>query len=287
MDEINEVAVIGAGTMGVDTTIDLLLHGVKVVLTDISDSALQKARDKIVRDIRFVPLQRKELPYLEEAQVLQSVVFSRTLGDIAGCDFVIENTTENWENKAALYRELDEVCPGDICFGVNTSCISITKIASLTRRPEQVIGIHLMNPVFLKDTVEAIKGYHTSEKTVEKTTQLLEKLGKKAIFVKDYPGFVTNKISHLFMNEAAFAVQDEMASAENIDQIFKGCYGHPMGPLETADLIGLDTVVNSLDVLYQNYQDSKYRCCPLLKKMVDAGLLGKKSGQGFYTYHTV
>ena len=157
-------------------------------------------------------------------------------------------------------------------------------IASLTKRPTKVIGTHYMNPVPMKTTVETIRGFHTSDATIETTKQLLATMGKECILVNDYPGFVSNRISHLFMNEAAFVVQDQVASAQEVDDIFKQCYGHKMGPLETADLIGLDTVVNSLEVLYESYQDPKFRCCPLLRKMVDAGLLGVKSGEGFYTY---
>jgi 3-hydroxybutyryl-CoA dehydrogenase len=141
-----------------------------------------------------------------------------------------------------------------------------------------------MNPVPLKTTIEAIKGYYTSEETISAVGELLKSAGKEMVVVNDYPGFVSNRISHLFMNEAAFVVQDQVASPEEVDYIFKKCFGHAMGPLETADLIGLDTVVSSLNILYESYQDPKFRCCPLLKKMVEAGLYGKKSGRGFYTY---
>ncbi|WP_242655185.1 3-hydroxyacyl-CoA dehydrogenase family protein [Clostridium cellulovorans] len=176
-------------------------------------------------------------------------------------------------------------CPNESClFLVNTSCISITKIASLTKRPDKVIGTHFMNPVHIKTAVEAIKGFYTSEETIEKTKELLSKMGKEMIIVNDLPGFVSNRISHLFMNEAAFVVQDQVAAPAEVDAIFKKCYGHVMGPLETADLIGLDTVVDSLEVLYESYQDPKFKCCPLLKKMVDANLKGRKTGKGFYDY---
>ena len=172
---------------------------------------------------------------------------------------------------------------GDVA-AAQRSCISITQIASATKRPANVVGIHLMNPVHLKPTVEVIRGFHTSDQTIETLLQLFSRLGKEAIIVEDLPGFVSNRISHLFMNEAAFVLQDQVATAANIDAIFKRCFGHKMGPLETADLIGLDTVVRSLDVLYESFQDSKYRCCPLLRKLVHAGHLGRKSGRGFYVY---
>jgi 3-hydroxybutyryl-CoA dehydrogenase len=144
--------------------------------------------------------------------------------------------------------------------------------------------MHFMNPVYLKELVELVRGFHTSEATIEAAKAMLSGVGKTAVLVNDFPGFVANRLSHLFMNEAAFIIQDRVAAAREVDAIFKRGYGHSMGPLETADLIGLDTVVNSLDILYDSYQDPKFRCCPLLRKMVDAGLLGKKSGEGFYKY---
>lgn len=157
-------------------------------------------------------------------------------------------------------------------------------LASYTQRPEKVIGTHFMNPVNQIHSVEVIKGIHTSAETIERTQHLLEVMGKQAIIINDMAGFVSNRISHLMMNEAAFILQDRIADAATIDEIFKKCYGHKMGPLETADLIGIDTVVDSLNVLYEFYQDFKYRCCPLLKQMVASGYCGKKTGKGFYIY---
>ena len=199
-------------------------------------------------------------------------------------DLVIENIIEDQKVKIELYKELDKICGTNTIYFVNTSCIPITKIASCVSKPENVIGVHFMNPVPLKEMVEVIKGYYTSETIIEKTKEFLKSIGKISVVVNDYPGFVANRLSHLFMNEAAFLVQDQVATPAEIDMIFKKGYGHKSGPLETADLIGLDTVVNSLAILYESYQDSKFRCCPLLKKMVDAGLLGRKSGKGFYNY---
>jgi 3-hydroxybutyryl-CoA dehydrogenase len=212
------------------------------------------------------------------------MVLTTDLEDVASCDFIIENVTEDWDVKKPLYEKLDRVVPPEICFGANTSCLSITQIAGATRRPANVVGIHLMNPVHLKPTVEVIRGFHTSDRTIDVLLRLFSRLNKEAIIVQDLPGFVSNRISHLFMNEAAYVLQDAVASADQIDLIFKKCFGHKMGPLETADLIGLDTVVRSLDVLYESYHDPKFRCCPLLRKLVHAGRLGRKTGQGFHRY---
>jgi 3-hydroxybutyryl-CoA dehydrogenase len=196
----------------------------------------------------------------------------------------VENVTEDWNVKRALYAALEPVLPGDVCIGVNTSCISITRIAGATARAASVVGVHFMNPVHLKPTVEVIRGLHTSQRAFDTLRALLAQLKKDAIVVDDLPGFVSNRISHLFMNEAAFVLQDGIAAAADIDQIFKKCFGHKMGPLETADLIGLDTVMRSLDVLYESYRDPKFRCCPLLRKLVHAGHLGRKTGKGFHDY---
>lgn len=278
------IGVIGAGTMGVGLCIDLIYHGRNVVLVDLTKEILEKAKAEVEKMVRFAPLLDKSLPRLDPAVVDEKVIFTTDIADVSNCDFIIENVNENWQAKESVYLQLSLICREDICFAANTSCISITKIGSITNRPGRVIGIHFMNPVYLKKTVEVIKGYHTTEECIESTLSFLKLLQKEAIIVNDFPGFVTNRISHLFMNEAAYVVQDGVATPAQVDEIFKKCYGHQMGPLETADLIGLDTVVNSLDILYQSYQDSKFRCCPLLRKMVDAKLLGKKTGKGFFQY---
>ena len=278
------IGIIGAGTMGIGITADLILRGLKVVLVDISEQALKDASNEIVKVVRFAPLVKKMDKVLPVEEAIKNVTFTTKLGDVNQCEFIIENVTENKKIKEKVYRELDKICAKNVLFAVNTSCISITEIGSITNRSDKVIGMHFMNPVILKSAIEVIKGFNTSEETVEIGTEFLKEIGKEPIVINDFPGFVSNRISHLFMNEAAFTVQDQVASPKQVDEIFKKCYGHTMGPLETADLIGLDTVVNSLDVLYESYQDPKYRCCPLLRKMVQAGLLGRKSGQGFYKY---
>ncbi len=277
------IGVIGAGVMGAGVAQSLAQSKMEVILLDVIDEKLETAKQTIKDNLRFQALFNKGV--IEDSdKVLSRIRFTTEYEMLKEADVVIENVTEKWQIKKEVYEKINDICKENCIFLVNTSCISITKIASLLKNTEKVIGVHFMNPVPMKMTVEVIKGYYTSEKTIEETMALLNKMGKEGIIVNDFPGFVSNRISHLFMNEAAFVVQDQVASPEDVDDIFKKCYGHKMGPLETADLIGLDTVVNSLEVLYEAFQDSKFRCCPLLRKMVDAGLLGCKSGKGFYTY---
>ncbi len=282
--EFRQVGVLGAGNIGIGVVTDLVLHGISAVVVDISEEILERAQADILKNIRFAPLLLKTLPRITKEEAATRMTLTTNLMRVASCDFVIENVTENWEIKKQVYENLERLMPPEICFGANTSCISITQIATATKRPSNVVGIHLMNPVYLKPTVEVIRGFHTSDRTVDLLLQLFSRLNKEAILVEDLPGFVSNRISHLFMNEAAFALQDGVATAEKIDAIFRQCFGHKMGPLETADLIGLDTVVRSLDVLYESFQDPKYRCCPLLRKLVHAGQLGRKTGKGFHAY---
>jgi len=281
--DIKNVAVIGAGVMGCDIALDLSCYGYRVILKDLEEETLKKAEKKIGRDFKMVKMMKKGITATPE-EILERITFATGYENFDTVDFVIENIIEDWQAKKNLYKELRDVCKDHIIYGVNTSCISITKVGALMPEPSRVIGMHFMNPVPLKKIVEVIRGFHTSEETVEDVKEFLKTLGKKGIIVNDFPGFVTNRVSHLYMNEAAYLVQDGVAGPKEIDMIFTQGFGHKMGPLATADLIGLDTVVQSLEVLYESYQDSKFRCCPLLKKMVDAGLTGKKSGKGFFEY---
>ncbi len=278
------VGVIGIGNIGSGLVVDLVLHGINVIAVDVSEKSLETARNNILQTARLAPTFTKNVPKLTRDQILSRITFTTNLDEVSACEFIVENVTEDWNIKKPIYERLDRIAPAGVCFGANTSCISITRISSATNRPDKVVGMHFMNPVHMMSTAEVIRSDRTSAETLVAVNHLLAQLKKEAIVVGDLPGFVSNRISHLFMNEAAFVFQDGIATADQIDLIFKKCFGHKMGPLETADLIGLDTVVRSLDVLYDSFQDLKFRCCPLLRKMVDAGHYGRKSGRGFHVY---
>ncbi|ABX06600.1 3-hydroxybutyryl-CoA dehydrogenase [Herpetosiphon aurantiacus DSM 785] len=280
---IKKVGVIGAGVMGIGVGQSLAQGGYEVVLIDINDQILEHAEREIRSNLRLFKMLNKGVE-LDIAATLGRITFATDYEHLSDADFVVENVVENWEIKKAVHLKLDAICPAHTVVAVNTSAISITRVGSLTKRPSQIVGMHFMNPVPMKPTVEVIRGYHTSDATIATAKELLAGMGKKGVVVQDMPGFVSNRVLMLTVNEAVFLVQDQVASAEEVDTIFKECFGHKMGPLETADLIGLDTILYSIEVLYESYNDSKYRPCPLLKKMVDAGLHGRKNGKGFYTY---
>lgn len=279
------VGVVGAGVMGCGVAQNLSQAGLKAVVIDHDPNALESASEAIRNALRFQAFTAEDKSILEPHEsVLSRIEFTTDFAKLSNTFFVIENVAEKWDAKQEVYAELERTCSPQTIYAVNTSCFSITRVGGLTQRPEQIIGIHFMNPVPMKPTVEVIKGYRTSEETITTTEILLGRMGKEGIIVNDFPGFVSNRILMVTINEAIFVLMDQVATAKQVDDISKKCFNHKMGPLETADLIGLDTILYSIEVLHESYGDSKYRPCPLLKKMVDAGLLGRKSGQGFYKY---
>lgn len=283
LPRLETIGVIGAGVMGVGLAHALAQSGLRTLLIDVSDSILESALGQIRNNVRFQRLFHKDQGAAPE-EILGRIKASSNYDILRDADFVIENVTEKLAIKAEVYSRLDETCSSQCIFAANTSAIPITRIGAMTRRSEQVLGMHFMNPVPLKTSVEVIRGYHTSDDTIATATRLLSLMGKKAIVVNDSPGFVSNRVLMLTINEAIFLVQERVAEPQAVDEIFKSCFEHKMGPLETADLIGLDTILLSIEVLYDEFKDSKFRPCPLLRQMVDAGLYGRKSGRGFYSY---
>jgi 3-hydroxybutyryl-CoA dehydrogenase len=284
MSELKTIGVVGAGVMGRGLAQDLAQHGYRVLLIDVDDKTLLDAKKSVRQSLRAQLMLERKPGAPDTDAILQRITTSTDLGALSAADFVIENVTEKWDIKKDVWRTLDRVGAEHAVFAANTSAISITKFGSLMRRPHAVLGMHFMNPVPMKRMVEVIRGFHTSEQTLDTARRLLAGFGKDCVIVNDSPGFVSNRVLMLTVNEAAFLVHERVAPAEDVDRIFMECFGHKMGPLATADLIGLDTILYSIEVLYESFNDDKYRPCPLLKKMVDAGLHGRKNGKGFYAY---
>jgi 3-hydroxybutyryl-CoA dehydrogenase len=280
------VGVVGAGVMGAGVAQVLASTGHDVVLVDLTGQILESARRRIAHSLRFGKLFVPADAAIPAGDVLSRISLTTEYGLLRDAHFIIENATEDWNIKKEIYRTLDTTCSADCVFAANTSAISITQIGSATARPDRVLGIHFMNPVPLKPMVELIRGFHTSEHSLQTAMSVLKDMKKEWVLVNDSPGFVSNRVLMVTINEAIYLLQEQVASAQQVDAIFRGCFSHKMGPLETADLIGLDTILYSIQVLYNSFQDSKFRPCPLLKKMVDAGLHGRKSGRGFYDYST-
>ncbi|MFC5171883.1 3-hydroxyacyl-CoA dehydrogenase family protein [Streptomyces mutomycini] len=281
---IRTVGVIGAGTIGRGVAQSFAQAKFEVILVDISQEQLDSALAQIRRDVLVHAMLLGQQAQESAETVLSRIRTSTEYAPLADADFVVENVTENWDIKRAVYEQIDAICRPGVIFGVNTSAVPITRVASVTKRPAEILGLHFMNPVPMMSAVEVVSGHFTSEETLDITRGVLKDLGKEGIVVQDSPGFITNRVLMVTINEAIFCVHEQIASAEDVDKMFRECFGHKMGPLETGDLIGLDTILNSLTVLYESFRDSKFRPAPLLQKMVDARLLGRKSGQGFYTY---
>ena len=289
MKKIEVVGVVGAGVMGIGLAQNLAQTGHRVILVDINQEILAKALLEIRKNVRFARLfkrGRASQSNLSPAEVVERIITTTDYTMLSEVDYVVENVTENWEIKREVFLKLDAICRPDVVFSVNTSCISITRVGALTQRADKVIGMHFMNPVPMKDTVEVIRGYHTSTATIARAKEFLAGMGKDGVVVNDSPGFVSNRVLMLTINEAAYLVFEGVSTPEDIDRIFVECFGHTMGPLATADLIGVDTILYSVEMLYEAYSDSKFRPCPLLKKMTDAGLHGRKTGEGFFSYKT-
>lgn len=284
MNDTLKVAVIGAGTMGNGIAQVFATHGHDVVLIDVAQEGLDRGLGTIRKSLdRFV---KKEKMTQEETDA----IFARVSGSldlaagVAGTDLVVEAVFENEEVKKSIFRELDAAAPAGCILATNTSSISITSIASATARPESVVGMHFMNPVPLMKLVELIKGEKTSDEVVARTKAIAEAVGKTVGVSEDYAGFVANRILMPMINEAAFTLYEGIATREDIDTIMKLGMNHPMGPLTLADFIGIDVCVNILDYLHEQFGDPKFRCAPNMRRMVEAGKLGRKSGAGFYDY---
>jgi 3-hydroxybutyryl-CoA dehydrogenase len=280
---ISKFMVIGAGQMGSGIAQVAATAGLQVILNDIKPEFVAKGMGTIKKNLsRDVEKGRKTAD--EMSTILGRITPSVDLEDGKDVDFVVEAIIENMEAKSSLFRQLDEICPPHAILASNTSSLPITEIGAVTKRPEQVIGMHFMNPVPVMKLIEVIRGLATSNETYSIVEDLSKKMGKVAVEVNDFPGFVSNRILLPMINEAIYCVYEGVATPEAVDEVMKLGMNHPMGPLTLADFIGLDTCLYIMEVLHEGLGDSKYRPCPLLRKYVKAGWLGKKSGRGFYTY---
>ncbi|MBZ5704244.1 MAG: 3-hydroxybutyryl-CoA dehydrogenase [Acidobacteriia bacterium] len=281
--EIQRVGVVGAGTMGNGIAHVCARSGYRVVLCDVEQRFLDRALGTIGKNLDR-ELAKNKITAEDKAATLGRIEPVLERSKLAACDFVVEAATEKFEIKSEIFRDLDRTCRPEIVLASNTSSISITKLAALTKRPDKVIGMHFFNPVPVMKLVEVIRGLATANETFQTVRDLAVKLDKTPVEVNDAPGFVSNRVLMPLLNEAMYAVMEGVATPEAVDEVFKLGMAHPMGPLTLADFIGLDVCLDIMRVLQDGLGDPKYRPCPLLIKMVDAGWLGKKSGRGFYKY---
>ncbi|HHY61230.1 MAG TPA: 3-hydroxybutyryl-CoA dehydrogenase [Clostridia bacterium] len=281
--EIKRVMVVGAGQMGSGIAQVAAQAGLEVMLNDLKDEFVNRGLGVITKNLER-SVAKGKITEEEKAAVLSRIKPSTSLQDAVDADIVIEAAVENMEVKTQIFKELDQITYPQVILATNTSSLPITEIAAVTRRPDKVIGMHFMNPVPVMKLVEIIRGLATSDETFNLVKELSERLGKVPVEVNDAPGFVSNRVLMPMINEAIYCVYEGIATPEAVDEVMKLGMNHPMGPLALADLIGLDTCLYIMEVLYDGFKDSKYRPCPLLRKYVAAGWLGRKTGRGFYVY---
>jgi len=281
--EIKTIGVVGSGTMGNGIAHVAARAGYRVILADLQQDALSRGLETISRNLDREVVKNR-LTVSGKSEVISRITGTADIGRLSESDFVIEAIIEDFETKTKLFQSLDRTVRPGVVLASNTSSISITKMASKTQRADRIIGMHFMNPVPVMNLVEVVRGLATSDETCQTTRRLAESFGKTPVEVADFPGFVSNRVLMPMINEAIFCVMEGVGSPEAIDTVMRLGMNHPLGPLALADLIGLDICLNILEVLQEGLGDPKYRPCPLLRKMVDAGQLGRKSGRGFYQY---